>query len=239
MSDTCLTSRDLRWHRVGKLVETLFLDIHTHFELLHDQGTNSIIDSNDNWDPSLAPVFTQAGAFAWTEGSKDAALVATLDPGAYTAVVKGANGGTGVALVEVYALTDGSGSRLVNISTRSPVETGDSVQIGGFVVGGSTSKAVVIRASGPALHELVGMKGYLPDPVIELHDQATNTIIATSDNWESGLEDQFAAVGAFPWSAGSKDAAMVLSLKPGPYTVVVRGWNGLTGVGLVEIYDLK
>ena len=205
---------------------------------LHDQATNTIIDSNDNWDPSLAPVFTQAGAFPWTEGSKDAAIVTTLNPGGYTAVVRGADGGTGVALVEIYALSGGSGSRLVNISTRSPVETGDKVQIGGFVIGGTTSKAVVIRASGPALHELVGMKGYLPDPVIELHDQATNTIIASSDNWEDGLEAQFAAVGAFPWSAGSKDAAMVLSLNPGPYTVVVRGRNNLTGVGLVEIYDL-
>ncbi len=205
---------------------------------LHDQGTGGVVATNDDWDPGLVSTFAAVHAFAWTEGSKDAALVTTLDPGAYTAVVKGAGGGTGIALVEVYELTSGGvDARLVNISTRSLVGVDDSVQIGGFVIGGSTAKSVVIRAAGPALNASFGLNGVLADPVIELYDQGTGAVIATADDWEDAFAPHFDAVGAFPWTTGSKDAAMVTSLNPGAYTAIVRGQNGGSGVALVEVYE--
>lgn len=205
---------------------------------LHDQLTGAIVQANDDWDDALAPVFASVQAFPWTVGSKDAALLVTLEPGAYTAQVRGTDGGTGVALVEVYEVTGGvADARLVNISTRSLVGLVDDVQIGGFVIGGTTARAVVIRAAGPALNASFGLNGVLADPVIELHDQVSGAVIATADNWEEGFADHFAAVGAFPWIAGSKDAALVTMLAPGAYTVIVRGRNAGTGLALVEIYE--
>jgi hypothetical protein len=204
---------------------------------LYDQATGMVIASNDDWDPALAPTFAAVGAFEWTPGSKDAALVTTLDPGAYTAVVKGADGGTGLALVEVYEVT-GPGSRLVNISTRSLVGRNDDVAIGGFAIAGTTAKAVVIRAAGPALNAGFGLNGVLADPVFEVHDQDTGEVIATADDWDEAYAESFDRVAAFPWLPESRDAALVTSLDPGAYTVIVRGRNDGTGVALIEIYEV-
>jgi hypothetical protein len=204
---------------------------------IFDQDTGAIVESNDDWDAALAPVFNNVGAFGWTTGSKDAALLVTLDPGAYTAIAKGAGGGTGNALIEVYEVPGGDpASRLVNISTRSLVGTGNDVQIGGFAIAGSTARTVVIRASGPALNALVGLNGIVDDPMIELTIQSNGQPIAATDDWAGDLEPQFNAVGAFPWTPGSRDAALVTSLPPGGYTVTVRGKNGATGLALIEIY---
>jgi hypothetical protein len=126
---------------------------------------------------------------------------------------------------------------LINISTRSLVGTSDNVQIAGFVVSGSAPKRLVIRAAGPVLAANYGVSGALADPVLELHNQGTNAVIATNDDWDSSLASDFIAVGAFPWTAGSKDAALVTTLDPGQYTVVVKGKNNGTGVALVEVYE--
>lgn len=226
---------------------------------LHD-GSGAIIAGNNDWDPSLEATFAAAGAFAWTPGSKSAALAMQLDPGAYTAVVRGADGGAGVAIAEVYDITPGVGaSKLVNISTRSQVGIDDDVQIGGFYITGSTAKTVVIRASGPALNASFSYNGVVADPVIELRDSG-GALIASNDDWEpyrgprfvgyflpidpyfkrtgwiTSVGEHFKAVGAFGWFSGSRDAAIVTSLDPGGYTVTVRGKNGGTGIALVEIY---
>jgi hypothetical protein len=170
-------------------------------------------------------------------GSQDAALDVTLAPGAYTALVRGKNDGTGIALVEIYdADSRSTGNKLLNISSRTLVGSGDSVQIAGFVVGGSTAQTVVIRAAGPALAQVAGLGGTLADPSFELHDQASGVVVATADDWDASLASHFASVGAFPWSVGSKDAALVITLDPGAYTVVVRGKNGESGLALVEVY---
>jgi hypothetical protein len=204
---------------------------------LHNQSTGATIAINDDWDPVLTSSFAAVGAFPWTTGSKDAALVTTLEPGAYTVVVKGKNNGTGVALVEVYDADSGTpGSNLINISTRAQVGTDANVLIAGFVVGGNTPKKVVVRAAGPALGPL-GVSGVLADPILELHDQGTNAVLATNDDWDSALAADFAKVGAFAWTAGSKDAALVATLNPGLYTVVVKGRSNGTGVALVEVYE--
>ena len=201
---------------------------------VRDTRTGAVVASNDDWDPSLASTFASVNAFAWPQGSKDAAVLATLPPGGYTAVVRGRNGATGIALVEVYD-TDG-GSGLINISTRSVVGTGDSVQIGGFVLSGGAARTVVIRATGPTLHKSFSVSGALNDPVIELRSQGRSEVIATSDDWSSYLAPHFASVGAFAWPTDSRDAAIVATLEPGVYSVVVRDKNAATGVALIEVY---
>lgn len=205
---------------------------------LHDQASGAVVATNDDWSSTLAPAFAAVGAFPWTDGSKDAAILTTLAPGAYTAVVKGRDDGTGIALVEIYDASVGlAGSRLENLSTRSLVGIENSVQIGGFVIGGTTARVIVIRAAGPALNASFGLNGVLADPVIELHDQGSGAVIATADDWDITASPHFTKVGAFPWLSDSRDAAMVRSLDPGAYTVIVRGKNGGTGVALVEIYE--
>jgi hypothetical protein len=110
------------------------------------------------------------------------------------------------------------------------------VQIGGFVLSGGAAKTVVIRATGPTLHKRFGVSGALNDPVIELRRQGLGQVIAASDDWSSYLTTHFASVGAFGWPADSRDAAIVATLEPGPYSVVVRGKGASTGVALIEVY---
>jgi hypothetical protein len=213
--------------------------------VLELHGGPAILATNDDWssDPAKADAIRNAGAavgaFTWASGSKDAAILVTLNPGTYSAVISGKNGGTGVALVEVYEVSPDT-STLANISTRATVGTNDNVQIAGFVIGGAIPKTVLIRASGPALTAL-GVSGALADPVLELHGGPA--ILATNDDWSSdpakadAIRNAGAAVGAFAWASGSKDAAILITLSPGTYSAVISGKNGGTGVALVEVYD--
>lgn len=192
------------------------------------------IAQNDDWAPALAPEFARIGAGEWAVGSRDAALALTLAPGGYTAHVTGKSSQNGVALVEVYEADAGVGGvKLNNISTRSLVGTGGDIQIGGFVIAEGPRK-VVIRANGPALTAL-GVTGALADPKLTLY--SGETILAQNDNWEPGMATSFARVGALGWPAGSKDAALVLTLPAGPYTVHISGNAGATGVALLEVYE--
>lgn len=206
---------------------------------LHD--STSIISTNDNWSDdavkkaAIVSAAQSVGAFTWDDGSKDAALVVTLNPGLYTAIVSGKNDGTGAALVEAYEIdTANNSSKLVNISTRSLVKTDDNVQIAGFIIGGTTPKKVIIRASGPALTKY-GVSGVLADPVMELH--TATDVIATNDNWDAALRPDFQKVGIDNWQVGSNDAALVVTLNPGPYTAVIYGKNKTTGVALMEVFE--
>ena len=195
----------------------------------------SVIYQNDNWDAALASEFSRVGAYAWSAGSKDAALAVTLQPGAYSALVSGKNGGTGVALIEVYdADNDVPPAKLINLSTRSFVGTDGDIQIAGFVIQGDTPKKVVIRASGPSLAQF-GVTGVLADPVLQLY--AGQSMIYQNDNWDASLAPDFSNVGGFAWNAGSKDAALVVTLQPGAYSALVSGKNGGTGVALIEVYE--
>jgi len=203
---------------------------------VRDTRTGAVVASNDNWEAGLTATFTAVGAFAWPPGSKDAAVLATLPPGGYTAIVRGRDGGTGIALVEVYDADGGAGSSLLNLSTRSLVGTDDGVQIGGFVLSGGAARTVVIRATGPALRKIFGVSSALNDPVIELRSQGRSAVMATSDDWDSFLAPHFASVGAFAWPAESRDAAIVATLEPGAYSVLVRGKGAATGVALIEVY---
>src|SRR5438552_2664907 len=155
---------------------------------------NTSIAFNDNWmDSQLAEI--QASGHAPTD-ARESAMVQTLVPGAYTAIVRGVNNTMGTALVEVFDVDQTSASLLTNISTRGAVETGDNVMIGGFVIGGDAGSQVLIRAIGPSLTG-AGVPNALPDPMLELHDGNGN-IIASNDNWKGAQQGQIEATGESP-----------------------------------------
>jgi glucose/arabinose dehydrogenase len=197
--------------------------------------TGALITSNDDWtdtqeaeieDTQLAP-----------PNNFESAIIATLQPGAYTAIVRGKNDTTGVALVEVYDLDSAAASKLVNISTRSFVQTGDKRLIGGFTLGNHIGLArVIVRAIGPSLTQL-GISDTLADPTLELRDSNAALVLA-NDNWQDDPTQaaQIAASGLAP--SDPLESAISTSLFPGAYTAIVGRKNGGTGIGLVEIYNI-
>jgi endoglucanase len=200
--------------------------------------------ANDNWGAgadrdTLQAAFSKAGAFALDADSKDAALLVTLEPGAYSAHAAGAGDTTGVALVELYDLTGATpGSALVNISARAFVGSGDDVLISGIVLRGGGTRRLLVRAVGPALAEF-GVQGILVDPQITLFKDGQP--LAANDDWAVGadvaeLQSVFARAGAFSLPPGSKDAVLPATLPEGAYSMVVRGQGNTTGVALVEVY---
>ncbi len=201
-----------------------------------------LVLANDNWATTDTATMNSVGAFALTNGSRDAALVATLSPGAYTAQVSGVNNTSGVAILEIY---DVSGSaRLMNLSTRAVVGSGANGLFSGLSVApGGGARRVLVRAIGPALAAF-GVAGTLADPALAIVDSAGRQIAGgANDNWDTtgapALTAAFAQAGAFPLAAGSRDAALVLDVQPGNYTIQVTGVGGATGAALVEVYDLS
>jgi hypothetical protein len=194
-------------------------------------SSGSLVKENDN--ASFIPEEIIAAGLAPRDPAES--LIATrLLPGAYTAVVRGANGGTGIALCEVFDLTPSS-SRVSNISTRGQIGGGQSVMIGGFILGGRAPTKVIVRAIGPSLTAL-GVVGALQDPMVELHD-SDGSLIFSNDNWRSDQEGQIIASTISP--SDDKESAIVATLSPGAYTAIVRSSDGTSGVALVEVYDLE
>jgi len=199
--------------------------------------------SNDDWSTDAANIRAAtlaAGALAFSEDSKDAAIVATLQPGhAYTAHVTGKNGESGNAIVEVYDVLPDETSRLVNISTRSFVGTGQSIQIGGFILHGAGPRKVLIRAGGSYLTQF-GVANVLADPLLSVFEGQIE--IASNDDWgtdRASVSSAVEAVGVPQFQVGSKDAALVLTLDPDkPYTAQISSKSGATGNALVEIFQL-
>lgn len=172
---------------------------------------------------------------------REAATALVLHPGSYTVVVRGAGDSTGVGLVEIYKLEFSDPTRPFvngeagNISTRGFVGTGDDVMIAGTIlqqIPGSTR--IVARALGLSL-STAGVSDPLPDPILELHD-SQGALLASNDNWRDGEADALAAVGLAP--TNDSESAIFARLQSGAYTAIVRGKNALTGVALVELYDL-
>jgi hypothetical protein len=202
---------------------------------LHD-ASGTLISQNNNWqdDPNQAGAI-QASGLAPSD-PREGALLVTLAAGNYTAIVRGVNNTTGVALVELYD-TEGTGApaKAVNVSTRGFVSTGNSVMIAGFIVGGSSPAYVIIRAIGPSLANS-GIANALQNPVLELYDEDGHRLI-TIDNWQDVSNyGQVIAAGLAP--SDSRECALSAGLDPGSYTAVVRGLNNTTGVGLVEVYNI-
>jgi hypothetical protein len=191
------------------------------------------IAENNDWDPALGATFTQVGAFPFIPGGKDAALLASVT-GPTSAIAAG--NGSGTVLMELYDLQTDYANRLVNVSARNQVGEGADALIVGFVITGTGSKQLLIRGVGPTLAHY-GVTGFLADPKLELY-AADGTQLTENDNWSSSLTGTFAQVGAFALDAGSKDAALLISLSAGVYSVKLTGLNHGTGEGLVEVYEV-
>ena len=214
-------------------------------ELFSGSGTK--LSENDDWGGSaqISTIGSQVGAFALgSNTSKDAALYnTTFSPGnSYSVWITGNGGTTGVALAEIYDATaagthTATTPRLTNVSARTQVGTGDNILIAGFAIGGQTSKTVLIRAIGPTLGSF-GVQGALNDPKLELF--TGDTKINENDNWggSAELSNAFLSVAAFPLSAASRDAVLLVTLAPGSYTAQVSGVGNTTGVALVEVYEI-
>ena len=198
------------------------------------RGDGSLVMANDNWKNTQQAEITGAGLAP--SNDKEAALIATLTAGNYTAIVTGKNGGTGVALAEVYDLDQAADSRLANVSTRAQVGTGPDVLIGGFITGNKIGATrVAVRALGPSLQQF-GIANPLPDPRLELRN-ANGALLASNDNWQSDAS-QAALISSYGLAPpNSLESAIAISLAPGPYTAIVTGKNNQTGIGLIEIYD--
>lgn len=203
--------------------------------MLELHNSSQVIGTNDDWqtnankqeiiDRNVAP-----------SNSKEAAILTTLNPGTYTAILRGANNGTGIGTVEVYDLDQTVDSKLANISTRGFVDTGDNVMIGGTIITGTTSANVLIRAIGPSLTNF-GVPNALQDPTLELHNAQGGTI-ASNDNWVDSPDA--AAISATKLQpSDNRESAILQNLGPGAYTAIVRGSGNSTGVALVEAYQLQ
>jgi hypothetical protein len=206
----------------------------------------SPIATNDNWGgdaAAISPVAARLGAYAIDVRSGDAAILADLSAGAYTAMLGDKSGGTGVALGEAYDADLTGPARLVNVSARTWVGTGDDCLIAGFVITGDTEKTLLVRAVGPGLTN-AGVSGVLADPVLSIYRRGLTTPLFQNDDWGAiSYSDEIAATaraaGAFALVSGSKDSSLLVRLPAGVYSAVARGINNTTGVALVEVYEIQ
>jgi uncharacterized protein YggT (Ycf19 family) len=233
---------ELTQHGVPNAVADPTLELHN--------CSGSLIASNDNWQHTIIGGIITSDqvhdivASGHAPGDpRESAIIAELPPGNYTAIVRGVDNTTGVALVEAYDLSPETNSILGNISTRAFVQTGANVMIGGFIVQGTQPKRVIIRAIGPELTQH-RIPDALADPTLELHD-GSGALIASNNNWvhtiiggiiTSNQVRDIVNSGHAP--SDPRESAIIANLPPGNYTGIVRGVNNTTGVALVEVYDL-
>ncbi len=197
-------------------------------------SSRTLIATNDNWQDDIGAAYIMQNGLAPGNPSESATLQ-TLAPGAYTVIVNGKDPTPGIGLVELYDLSPLSNSKLVNMSARGSVGTGDSVLISGFIVGDVESATVIVRALGPSLASF-GVSGVLSDPTLTIQD-ANGSVIASNNNWQDNINAiDIQRNGLAPPNA--LESAIVLRLPAGSYTAIVRGANGGTGVGLAEVYTL-
>jgi hypothetical protein len=194
----------------------------------------SLISANDNWSES-----SNAGEIVTSglapSSPAEAALLLSVAPGTYSAVLRGKAGSTGIGLVEAYDLDAGSNAKVVNISTRGFVLTGENVMIGGLIVTGNNPSRLVIRAIGPSLGAF-GVPNPLADPFLEIHD-GNGAPIQANNNWRESQEVALQNTGLAP--SDDLESAILISVSPGSYTAIVKGADGGAGNGLVEVYKLS
>ena len=208
---------------------------------------NTLVVANDNWGGAaeLLAASSAVGAFALAPASLDSVVLASLPPGLYTAQVSGVGATTGAALVELYdvdTLQAFSTQKLTNVATRAVLTPAQNQIIAGFMVSGTTSKKVLIRAVGPTLGRAFSLPGTLADPLLSLV-RGDGVLIRENDNWETGndaalISEASSKVGAFALSAGAKDSAILINLPPGTYNAQVSGAASGTGTVLVEVYEV-
>ncbi|HKP02771.1 MAG TPA: hypothetical protein VJU77_05335 [Chthoniobacterales bacterium] len=189
--------------------------------------------TNDNWRDTQEAAIVATGLAPTND--LESAIDVTLQPGAYTAVVRGKNNTTGVGLIEVYDIGQSVPSKLANISTRAFVSTGDDIVIAGFTLGNNSGAGkVVIRGLGPSLSAF-GVSPVLADPTLELHN-ASGTLLIADNDWQDDAAQaaEISAAGLAP--SDTKEAAIAVTLPAGAYTALLAGLNNGTGNGLVEVY---
>ena len=196
---------------------------------LRDSG-GQLLAANDNWGDSPSRQEIVASTVPPTD-AHESAIVASLVPGSYSAIVGGVNGTAGTAVVEVYDLDRTADAKLANVSTRALVRPDDGVLIGGFIVLGQSAQKVIVRAIGPSL----SVPSALADPTLELRDGSGNLVMG-NDNWRTAQEAEIVATTIPP--TNDKESAIVATLTPGAYSAVVRGSGNTSGVAVVEVYAL-
>lgn len=202
-------------------------------ELRDSQGDALIV--NDDWQDDIVQQMEIEKAGLAPESESESAIDAILDPGAYTAIVRGKGQDFGVAVVEVYDLNDGADSKLSNISTRAFVGTNENIVIAGFTLGGdhSGSDQIVVRGIGPTL----AMANTLADPFLEIRN-SNGSSLRSNDNWQDDATQAMELQDAGLAPSDARESAISISLLPGAYTALLSGRNNGTGIGLVEVYDL-
>jgi hypothetical protein len=198
-------------------------------------AAGALLATNDNWRDSQDRAAVEASGIPPSD-DREAAIARPLAPGAYTAVLRGKGDTTGIALMEVYDRGVTANSVLANISSRGFVEAADNVMIGGFITGNQPGNTkVLVRAIGPSMKATV--PNALDDPTLELYD-SNGAAVGSNDNWkESADRTEIEATGIPP--IHDQEAAIVRTVAPGLYTAIVRGKNDTSGVGLVEIYNIR
>src|SRR5205085_5882203 len=201
-------------------------------ELRNSAG--ALIAANDNWIDSQQTEIESTGLAPTS--ALESAIIRTLAPGAYTALIAGKDGGTGTALVEVYDLSPNSDSTLGNISTRGAVGPQSDVLIGGFIVNGTTgSTRVLVRGVAPSLGA-AGVPNPMPDPILQLRD-GNGFLIAENDNWREGPEVEIQESHLAP--SNDLESAIITTLPSGPYTAIIQERTEHNGIGLFEVFNLQ
>lgn len=196
-------------------------------------SAGEIISHNDNWQD--LPTSAQIPLHLRPVHPAEAAVIVTLPPGAYTAIVSGAGGTTGVGLVEVFEVAAAGETRFINLSTRARVETGDRVTIGGLIVSGTSPRSYVLRARAGSIPATAVAPGdLLPDPVIQLFRGAS--LIDHNDNWE--VHPDAANIPTAFRPERSEEAAIFVTLDPGIYTGIVSGAGDGQGIAIVEVFEV-
>lgn len=227
---------------VGPSLQQFGLDGILANPVLALHGAGGLIAENSGWasnanQTEIENAASSVGAFSLPTSSEDAVMLVELDPGVYSAIVSGENNTTGIALVEIYEVGENL-SRLVNISSRAFVGRQSEVVIPGVVVVGDLPTRILVRAIGPSLEQF-GIAGVLEHPILEVLN-ASGEVIASNDGWNglSSISEAASTVGAFAIDTESQDAAIIISLDTGLYTLRILGEEGTTGVALVELYAL-
>jgi len=196
-------------------------------------GSGGVVASNDNWpENSNAAEITASGLAPLNPN--EAALLLPLAPGSYTAVLRGKGSSTGIGLVELYDLDAEGVATVVNISTRGFVLNGENVMIGGLIITGDNPSQLVLRGIGPSLSDF-GVPNVLADPLLELHD-GNGALIRANNDWRETQEVALQNTGLAP--ANNLESAILISVPPGNYTAILKGADGRTGNGLVEVYKV-
>jgi hypothetical protein len=207
-------------------------------DALHDPtlqlfSGNTVLGENDDWaDNQNAPEIVATGLTP--ANSQESALLVALAPGSYTAALRGKSGSTGVGLVEVYDLDASGPAQVVNISTRGFVLTGENVMIAGLIVIGDDLTQLVIRAIGPSLGAF-GVPNPLSDPFLELHD-GNGALLQANNDWRETQETALQNTGLAP--GNNLESAMLTSVPPGNFTIIVKGADDGIGNASVEVYKL-